>query len=202
MAVIGDKLYVANSGGYSPPNYDRTVSVIDLETFTKTKDIDVAINLHQLKADADGDLYVSSRGDYYDTPSKLFVIDTKTDKVKKVFDIACSTMTIVGDKAYVIGSEFSYKTFDWVINYSLIDVKTETLLADSFIPKSVSDAIVIPYGLAVDPISFNIYITDAIDYVSPGKLYCVDKNGNTKFIVTTGDIPAHIAFKFKSTIKQ
>ncbi|RXM48659.1 YncE family protein [Flavobacterium sp. YO12] len=197
MAVVGNKLYVANSGGYSPPNYERTVSVIDLKTFTKTKDIDVAINLHRLEADEDGDLYVSSRGDYYDIPSKLFVIDTKTDLIKKTFDIACSNLTIVGDKAYIIGSEFSYSTFDYIINYNLINVKTETLLTESFLPKAVSDEIKTPYGLAVDPVSLNVFITDAGDYVSPGKLYCIDKNGNTKFTVTTGDIPAHFAFKTK-----
>ncbi len=200
MAVVGNKLYVANSGGYSPPNYERTVSVIDLKTFTKIKDIDVAINLHRLEADEDGDLYVSSRGDYYDIPSKLFVIDTKTDLIKKTFDIACSNLTIVGDKAYIIGSEFSYATFDYIINYSLINVKTETLLTESFLPKAVSDEIKTPYGLAVDPVSLNVFITDAGDYVSPGKLYCIDKNGNTKFTVTTGDIPAHFAFKTKKTI--
>ena len=202
MAVVDNKLYVANSGGYSPPNYERTVSVIDLNSFTKTKDIDVAINLHQLKADEDGDIYVSSRGDYYEIPSKLYVIDTKTDKVKKVFDIACSTLCIVGNKAYIIGSEFSYTTFDYIINYSMIDVKTETLLEETFLPKTVSDAITKPYGLAVDPVSLNVYITDAGDYVSPGKLYCVEPNGNLKFTVTAGDIPAHIAFKLKTTIKQ
>ena len=202
MVIVGDKLYIANSGGYSPPNYERTVSVIDLKTFTKIKDIDVAINLHRLKADADGDIYVSSRGDYYNIPSKLFVIDTKTDKVKKTFDIACANLSIVGDKGYIIGSEFSYVTFKWKINYSMIDVKKETLLEGSFLPKAVSDQIKTPYGLAVDPFSLNVYITDAGDYVSPGKLYCVDKNGETKFTVITGDIPAHFAFKLKKTIKN
>lgn len=197
LAVVGQKLYVANSGGYNPTNYERTVSVIDLKTFTKTKDIDVAINLNRLKVDSDGDIYVSSRGDYYSIASKLFVIDTKTDLVKKTFDIACANLWIAGDQAYVIGSEFNYTTFENVITYSLINTKIETLLPQSFLPKSVSDLITTPYGIAVDPISFNIYITDAGDYVSPGKLYCLDKDGNTKFTVTTGDIPAHIAFKQK-----
>lgn len=202
MAVVGDKLYVANSGGYSPPNYERTVSVIDLNTFTRLKDIDVAINLHRLKADSYGDLYVSSRGDYYDIPSRLFVIDTKTDAVKKTFDIACANFTIAGDTAYVIGSEFNYTTHEFAISYSLINVNTETLLEGSFLPKSVSDAIKTPYGLAVDTISKNIYITDATDYVSPGKLYCIDKNGDVAFLFTTGDIPAHFAFVPKTTIVQ
>lgn len=200
IAVVGEKLYVANSGGYSPPNYERTVSVIDLNSFTKINDIDVAINLHRLKADEDGDLYVSSRGDYFENPSKLFVIDTETDTVKNSFDIACANLTISGDTAYIIGSEFSYTTFEWTINYSMLDVKTETLLSESFLPAEVSDAIKTPYGIAVDPISSNIYITDAGDYVSPGTLYCIDNNGNTKFTVTTGDIPAHFAFEFKTTI--
>lgn len=197
LVVVGKKLYVANSGGYDPDNYEKTISVIDLTTFTKTKDIEVAINLHRLKADSDGDLYVSSRGDYYGVPSKLFVIDTKTDAVKKTFDIACANLTIVGENAYVIASEFSYTTFDWIISYSLVNVKTETVSSTSFIPKTVSDLIKTPYGIAVDPISKNIYITDAGDYVSPGKLYCVDPTGAIKFTVTTGDIPAHIAFKQK-----
>ncbi|GBU08534.1 hypothetical protein AwDysgo_18650 [Bacteroidales bacterium] len=202
MAVVGNKLYVANSGGYSPPNYERTISVIDLNTFTKIKDIDVAINLHRLKADAYGNLYVSSRGDYFENPSKLLVIDTHTDAVKKTYDIACGNLTIAGDSVYIIGSEFSYSTFDWNINYSIINAKTETLLSENFLSKSISDAIKMPYGIAVDPYSRNIFITDAGDYVSPGKLYCVDKNGSIKFTVTTGDIPAHFAFVYKTTIVQ
>ncbi len=199
MAVVGNKLYVANSGGYSPSDYERTVSVVDLNTFTRKKDIDVAVNLHRLKADSYGDLYVSSRGDYYTTPSKLFVIDTKTDAVKKTFDKACANLAIAGDTAYVIASEFSYTTFDWDISYYMIDIKTESLLSGSFLPSAVSSAIIYPYGIAVDPISKNIYITDAKDCVSPGKLYCIDKNGNQRFSVATGEIPAHFAFVYKTT---
>ncbi|MDE6002326.1 MAG: hypothetical protein K2G76_02375, partial [Prevotella sp.] len=37
MAVVDDKLYVANSGGYRAPDYDRTVSVVDLRTFTEER---------------------------------------------------------------------------------------------------------------------------------------------------------------------
>ena len=80
MVIAGNKLYVANSGGYRVPNYDRTVSVIDLTTFTEIKKIDVAINLHRLELDRYGNIYVSSRGDYYDTPSKTFVIDSRNGR--------------------------------------------------------------------------------------------------------------------------
>jgi len=197
VAVVGNKLYVANSGAYTPPHYEKTVSVIDLNTFTKIKDIDVAPNLHMIKADTYGNLWVSSHGDSDEALSRLIVIDTETDAVKKIFDIACSNFAIVGDTAYVISSPFRYATVNTTVNHYMINVKTQTLLAESFLPKSVSNAIKTPYGIAVDPVSRYIYITDATDYVSPGKLYCIDTEGNTVFAVTTGDIPAHIAFVFQ-----
>ena len=33
------------------PNYDKTISIIDLKTFTEVKKVDVAINLHRLELD-------------------------------------------------------------------------------------------------------------------------------------------------------
>ncbi|CAL1517732.1 hypothetical protein MMC2321_01468 [Chitinophaga sp. MM2321] len=194
MAVVDGKLYVANSGGYRFPDYDRTVSVVDLATFTEIKKIDVAPNLHRLKADSYGDIYVSSRGDYYDEPSALFVIDTKTDQVKKRFDIATSDLCISGDTAYLYGSSFSYDTNDWAITYDRIDVKNETVLQGSYITDGTEKIIKMPYGIAVNPVTKEIFVTDAKDFVSPGTLYCFDKNGKKKWSVTTGDIPAHIAF--------
>ena len=48
MVVAGNKLYVANSGGYRYPDYDRTVSVIDLETFTEIKKIETTLELVEI----------------------------------------------------------------------------------------------------------------------------------------------------------
>jgi hypothetical protein len=196
MAVVDNKLYVANSGGYRAPDYDRTVSVIDLNTFKEIKKIDVAINLDRLKADNDGDIYVTSRGDYYNTPSRLFVIDTKTDAVKKQFDIPVSNLCISGDTAYVYGSVFSYNTGQWTITYNMVNVKTETVLNTNFITDGTDKSIRMPYGVAVNPATKEILVTDAKDYVSSGTLYCFDKTGKKKWSVTTGEIPAHIAFVF------
>ena len=194
MAVVGNKLYVANSGGYSPPDYEHTVSVIDITSFTEIKRIEVAINLHRLKADRYGDLYVTSRGDYYNIPSKLFVIDTQTDQIKKVFDIAASNLAIDDDYAYVYATEWNYIEQKNTITYSMIDVKDETLMNRKFIIDGTEKNIKIPYGIAVNPISKDVFVTDAKDYVTPGKLLCYSAEGRLKWSVTTGDIPAHIAF--------
>lgn len=133
MAIVGNKLYVANSGGYRFPNYDRTVSVVDLETFTELKKIDVAINLHRLKADAYGDLYVSSRGDYYTIPSNLYIIDTKTDQVRGALNIAAGNFSICNDMMYVYSVEWNYNTQTNTITYAKVDVRTEEVVSRSFI---------------------------------------------------------------------
>lgn len=196
LAVVRGKLFVANSGGYSATNYERTVSVIDLNSFQVTNKIDVAINLHRLKADKYGDLYVSSRGDYFDIPSKLFVIDTQTEKVKKSFDIGVSEIVIDGDLAYYYSTEYSYETDKNKITYGMIDVKTETPLSKSFITDGTNEKITVPYGIAVNPVTKDVFVTDAKDYVSPGTLYCFTPAGIKKLEVTTGDIPAHFAFVY------
>jgi DNA-binding beta-propeller fold protein YncE len=196
MAIVGEKLYIANSGGYSPPNYERTISVIDLATFKETKRIDVAINLGRLKADKYGDLYVTSRGDYYTIPSKLFVINTKTDAIKKTFDLAASNLWIDDDTAYIYSTEWNYILQKNTVSYAMLNVRDETLLATRFITDGTDAEIQIPYGILVNPNTKEVYVTDARDYVTPGRLYCFGPDGKKKWSVITGDIPAHLAFVY------
>ncbi|MEC5142910.1 DUF5074 domain-containing protein [Chitinophaga sp. 212800010-3] len=195
MAAVGNKLYVANSGGYRVPNYDSTVSVIDLTTFKEIKKIDVAINLDRLKADQYGDIYVTSRGDYRKIPSRLFLIDTQTDAVKQQFPIAASNLWISGDTAYVYGSEYNYNTYKWTITYNMLNVKTNTLLNKNFISDGTEQSIRMPYGVAVNPVTKEILVADASDFVSSGTLYCFDPSGKKKWSVITGQIPGHIVFR-------
>ncbi len=195
MAVVGDKLYVANSGGYRAPNYDNTVSVIDLNSFTEIKKIQVAVNLHRLEADKYGNLYVSSRGDYKDVPSKTFVIDTRTDQVKKeIPNLPTSEMTLGGDSLFVCSTEWNQHTGTNTVSYAIYDLKKEKVVSRNFIKDHTEKQIVVPYGIAVNMEQNEFYVTDAGNYVTPGKLHCYTLDGFLKWSVTTGDIPAHIAF--------
>ena len=194
MAVVNGKLYVANSGGYSPPNYENTLSVIDLNSFKEEKRIPIAINLHRVKADKYGDLYITSRGDYYNIPSKLFVFDTNTNQIKKTFDLATSNLAIDDDLAYIYSTEWNYLKGENTISYHMVDIKNEVLLDRKFITDGTEKNIKIPYGIAVNRANKDVYVTDAKDYVTPGRLHCYNAQGMLKWSVTTGDIPAHIAF--------
>lgn len=197
IEVVDHKLYVANSGGYRYPEYDRTVSVIDINSFTEIEKIDVEVNLHRIKKDADGDLYVTTRGNYYDVASNLYVIDSKTNKVKKTFNIPVSNFTIVGDYLYYYSNEFSYETFEYVKSYGIINVKTEQIESDQLIDNPIINEIETPYGIAVNQFNGDIYITDVTNYSSDGFIYCFAKNGTLKWKQTGGNIPAHFAFIYK-----
>ncbi|UEG55171.1 YncE family protein [Mucilaginibacter daejeonensis] len=194
LAVIGDQLYVANSGGYSPSNYERTVSIVDVNSFKETDRIDVAINLERLKADRFGDLYVTSRGDYQSIIPKLFVISSTTKQIKKVFDLPVRNMYMDDDLLYTISTNGNSATQPYL--YGTIDVTNETHTSRALITDGTDKQIRLPYGIAVNPITKDVLITDAKDYVTPGTLYCFDPSGKKKWQVTTGDIPSRFAFVY------
>lgn len=192
------KIYVANSGGYrgagSTSGYERTVSVIDLETFKEEKRIDVAYNLHYLKADKRGNIWVSSRGDYKGLDSRLFFIDKDKQIVTDTINRMCSRFVIDDDKIYVIANQYSKITEKWTKDTYLVDAKTRKVISESFVDNNIYKSMETPYGLAVHPETKYIYITDAGSYVSSGILYCFDSNGHKLWSQKAGQIPAHFAF--------
>ncbi len=198
MVITGGKLYVANSGGYRFPNYDTTVSVVDLETFEVINTIDVAINLHRMTKDRFGRIYVSSRGNYYDVGADVYVIDSNTDRLVGNLGIPASEMCISGDSIYMTSVEWNYTTNRNTVSYTLYDVAREKIVSHNFIADGTDKQIQIPYGIAVNPDTKEVFISDAKDYVTSGTLYCFSPEGNLKWEVTTGDIPAHFAFTTRS----
>lgn len=195
MVICNGKLYVANSGGYRVPDYDNRVFVIDLESFQVVKTMEVGINLHRMVQDAYGNIYVSSRGDYYGTPSKTFIIDSNRDIVTDTLHtLPNSNMVAGGDSLYVLGNEFNYTTNSYTISYAVYDMVQKRIVSRNFISDGSEKKIKTPYGLAVNPQTREIFVTDAGDYVTPGMLYCFDRYGKLKWTAVTGDIPAHFAF--------
>ena len=157
------------------------------------------INLHRIRKDRYGKLWVTSRGDYNTIPSRLYVLDRKDKNskemvVKDTLDIPCSEMYIQGDSLYFYSVEWNKQTERNTVTYGIIDVRTGQLVTDHFITDGTEQDIVIPYGICVHPTTGDIYVTDAKNYVSSGVLHCYDRHGKKKWSVRTGDIPAQMAF--------
>lgn len=201
MVVHNEKLYVANSGGYRAPDYDRTVSVVDLETFREEKKIDVAINLYRMAIDERGDIYVSSRGDYKNTLSNLYVIDSTTDEVKQCLDIPVGGMCVDGDKLYYYSVAYSMTSGGNKVTYGILDTRTKKQITDLIITDGTDKDIMIPYGIAVNPETKEIFMSDAQNYVVTGFVYCFSPEGKLKWKTEGGNIPGHFAFITESLIK-
>lgn len=199
LEIHNGLIFVANSGGYRAPHYDETVSIIDMNRFKQVAQVPVAINLHRLKVDSNGKIWVSSRGDYKEIGSNLFVL-RKTDKspwsyeVEKSMNIPCSNMAMKGDSLYLYSVEYNMNTKENEVTYGIIDVNKMELVSDSFIKDGTEKEIEIPYGIAIHPVTNEIYVTDAKNYVSSGVLHCYGTDGIKRWSVRTGDIPAHMTF--------
>ena len=202
LEIIGEYIYVANSGGYRVPKYDYTISVVEKFSMTQVEKIPVGINLHRIEADKYGKLWVTSRGNYGSIRSKIFVLEKESKFSRKMvvtdtLNIPCSEMHIQGDSLYFYSVEWSNQEEKNHIAYGIIDVRTKELVTDHFITDGTEKDIEVPYGINVHPITGDIYVTDAKNYVSSGALHCYSREGKKKWSVRTGDIPAHMTFLYK-----
>ena len=204
MAIIGNRLYVANSGGYqgmTGQGYESTVSVIDLASMQEVDKIEVAPNLHHLKADKYNQLWVTARGNYMDEQSSIYWLEPDGNGKMKVgghLDQSVSDLCIVGDSLYFYGSQWSEVSMTNTVTYGIINVKTHQVVSTSLSDAPEISKIRMPYGIIVNPIHRAFYLMDAKNYVSSGELLHFLPDGTFDWKVKTGDIPAHAAFLFKS----
>lgn len=186
MTVVNNKLYVANSGGINYPNVDKTVSVIDLATLSKTKDITVGQDPYGVSSDAYGHVFVVAYGVFGTSNASLTVIDSSSDTVLSTKDFTGGPLAIAGDNGYYIDGDGTIKIYN---------VKTLTAGTTNFI----ADATVLKAGYAINVLASTgeVFVTDAVDYSSNGTLYAFDKTGKKEYSFTTGVNPGTITFVSK-----
>ena len=200
LCIVDNKLYVANSGGYRAPNYDNTLSEIDLTTFKEIRKIKVGLNLHHCQVDHYGQIWVTSRGNYNDVPSRIYWLYKGHNQLYEVIDsidTPVSGLSIVGDSLYYYGSAWNRATATNTISYGLINVRThQTIETNLFSAPQIKD-ITMPYGIMVNPTERDFYLMDAKNYVSSGSLLHFKPDGTFDWSVQTGDIPGHATFVYK-----
>ena len=200
LCIVDNKLYVANSGGYRAPNYDNTLSEIDLTTFKEIRKIKVGLNLHHCQVDHYGQIWVTSRGNYNDVPSRIYWLYKGHNQLYEVIDsidTPVSGLSIVGDSLYYYGSAWNNATKQNTISYGLLNVRTHQTIDTNLFSSPEVKSITMPYGIMVNPIERDFYLMDAKNYVSSGSLLHFKPDGTHNFTVQTGDIPGHATFVYK-----
>jgi YVTN family beta-propeller protein len=182
LTVANGKIYVANSGGLKFPNYDKTVSVIDPSTNTVIKTLTVVENPQDVTTDGKGHVYVLSAGNYANVPSSLAIIDDNNDTVTSQTNFDATVFTVVGSNAYFITSAGKVGVY----STSSQSVSNTNFISDGTVIKS-------PFAINADAATGEVFVTDAVDYTSNGKLYAFDKNGKLEYSFTTGINPGRIA---------
>ena len=174
----------------TPVGYDKTVSVIDLASFQETKKIEVVTNPVNLVTDSQGDVYLVSMGDYGAIPNTFQRIDSETDEVTTITETNATEMASVGDKLYMIYSQYD-ANWNQVISFISYDAINEKVISDNFITDGTS--IDKPYKIGADPTTGYIYIT-ASDYKTNGDVYAFDASGKKLFQFEVGLNPVKAVF--------
>jgi len=188
MAVLGDYLYVVNSDGL---NYEagysdgKSVSKIDLNTFTEVKKIPVGLNPTKM-LEAGDNLYVLCMGNYGDIPSNLYKIDA-SDNVTDL-GIQGTFMAEDDDVLYMI----YYPYYEQGTTYTSYNLSDMSVKSSAFVDTRL-DA---PAGIAVEDGKIYISSYNLVDgyasYTTNGYLneYTTDGTFVKKYDVGVG--PANI----------
>ena len=173
LAVVGKRLYVANSGGmdlYGEAGADKTVSVIDLESFKEVKKIEVALNPSCVVSDGNG-VFVVSNGNYNDIPGAFQYINAADDAVTVIEE--CSG---IAELCYKNGVLYG---FSWTPEYISYDVNSKVV--DSPWVKENEK----PNPYKVCSVGEYLCVT-ASDYTNDGDAYIYDTDGMLVKKVATG----------------
>lgn len=192
MLRVGNRLYVANAGGFAK---DNTVKVINIETDAVIATAIVGDNPYALQQDKDGNLWVACAG--YIVYNQDFSIDetlsTKPELTKlnsELAELASFPFNKI-DYGNLTQLEISPTGDKIYYNYDngiyAMDVSASTLPTTPLISKWY-------YGLDVDPFTGDIIGCAVVDFSSAGKIEVHDAGGTLKQTYTVGIAPNGCAF--------
>jgi len=195
LVTSGDKIFVTNSGWadyyFNGGVHDNTVSVIDGKTLKVIKTIEVAPNVDRIYADNNGHVYVNSET-IYDVwpsvlhPSRLYVIDVNSLSVVKEFEYGAAFMAFHKDQAYLFTKDDpSGETRFLEMNTTDFSTKDKPRFEES---QTL-------YGLGVDPVSGDIWISDAMEYIVNGNVYRFNVQTKTTETYEVRGLPSKFIFK-------
>ncbi|MBN1990842.1 MAG: YncE family protein [Bacteroidales bacterium] len=185
LVRIGDRLYT------NCWSYDRKVLVIDPMAEKVVDSIEVGLQPLWMIADREGKLWTITDGGFVGNPAgnekpKLMRINPASNSMEKefIFDdinaqVGHITLSATGDSILFISNDI-YK----------MSVDATSLPTEPFIPKKRRTY----RAIAVDPRTYEVYVTDATDFINSGYLFRFTPNGDVIDSVKVGVTPAGISF--------
>lgn len=173
LAIAGDRLYTADSGGMVP-GYANTLSVVSLPDFKKVSSIEVSVNPAKVEASSDGKyLYVSSFGNYADVPSKLQVVELASGAVK---DLDYSSVSAIAkgrnDVLYILCGGYDE---NW--NPLPGTIYCHDMARNIPLGAFVTDGTVLPKAYSISAASDGYIYVGCSDYVTTGDVYVLTPEG-------------------------
>jgi YVTN family beta-propeller protein len=174
-------------------SYDNKILVIDAETDKLIDSIEVQEQPAALVLDSFGKIWTITDGGYSSngtssTPA-LIKIDANTREVERIIYFENTDhptelkINGAGDRLYFLNGDV----------YSM-DVVTG-MEPEIFIESQYQTVIGGYYGLAVDPITNEVYVADAIDFVQQGVVYRYTSNAQVVDTFKVGIVPGDFCFK-------
>jgi len=187
IAIANGKIYAANSD-LPYLGFESTLSVVDLNSFTKLKEIEVGSNPTRIELAPDGNIFVTVPGLWGGSPA-FKKIDTKTDMITVTAQIEVGPFTISGNTGYAVVDPYGKKEF-----------KAFNILNGQIGNNLVTDTTTIatPYGITVNSLNNNVLISDAMNYSrTEGRAYCFKSDGTLSYKFKTGPNPQQAVFIYK-----
>lgn len=189
IAVQGDFLYVPNSDGMNwQEGYGTTATRIDLSTFTVERNFEVPLNPYKFIAGDGVDMYLICRGDYGETPAKLYKFNPFTLESTPL--VNASYASYYDGKLYAIDAPW-----DKPATYSIVDASTGDVTP---MPEKIK--VDSPTNIAICPFNGNLFITSCklsngyADYSQPGYCSTFSLDGKLLGSYETGVNPSNIFF--------
>ena len=185
------KLLVANSGW--AVGYENTISEITLSNFQVSSTLTAGSNAKELFVTSDGSVWEHLLGNYYSIHTGLY--KRTADGAERVTAEGCElcvgAIARDGDDFWIIGSddEFDWAKTDkaWYVYKITNGVATKV---------NVNITATYPFGIAVDPDTGDLFITDGGTGGNLGTVFCYSKADGyaLKWKAVSGVFPGHFLF--------
>ncbi|NQY68626.1 MAG: YncE family protein [Flavobacteriales bacterium] len=186
MEMTNDKVYITNVDTSSISG-DR-LYIVDANSDAVLSSLELQRSPGSIVLDKDNKLWILSSGGYQEELPKLVQIDPLLDKVIREFTF--NSLSMSPNKLVINGEgNMLYFLNGGVFKMSIYDLELPQV-------ETISSEGHLFYGLGVDPVSGDVYLADAVDYVQSGTIYVHDgESGSMINSFPSGIIPGNFAFK-------